>query len=585
MGVAALIAMSLGLVVLVVGQGFSSIGAVKAVEDVALGVIVVAALMGAVALVAVRMADWREPESEAEFEALVNRSEKLAREGLAVDPDENEFLELDPLNDDDFEELVRDALDDLPDLLRNALEHVAVVISDGGRRRGAYGLYQGGQTRRDDTHDRIVIFRDTLRRDFGHDAELLRDQVVRTVRHELAHHVGFDELGVATRSIGDPRRIRSQGRGAAARPGPNNQGEEQQMPEAVIVDAIRTPIGRAVKGSLKTVRADDLAAIPLKALIERNPQLDQSTIGDVMMGCGYGEGEAGYNIGRLASLLAGIDYHVPGCTVNRFCASSLQTTRMAFHAIKTGEGDTYIAAGVEAVSRAGQGAPFEFHPLARRLGGLALQRVHLDGHDRRERRRRAQSQPRVPGRVGARLPDARGRRAGIGALRQGDRPRHRARAQRRRSSEGNEIDVPETVVTKDDGPRAGTTLEKLASLKPVFKEGGSVTAGNACPLNDGAAALLVMSDEKAPSRGLQAARADRRLDGRRDPSRGDGPRPDPGDRGAAEEHGHVDVRHRRRRDQRGVRRADRPLQRDARHPRREAQPLRRRDRAWVTRSG
>ena len=196
-GVAALIAMSLGLVVIVVGQGFSTIGAVRAVEDVALGVFVVAALMGAVALVAVRLADWRDPESEAEFEALVNRSEELAREGLAVDPDENEFLELDPLNDEDFEELVRDALDDLPDLLRNALEHVPVVISNGGRRAGAYGLYQGGQTRRDDTHDRIVIFRDTLRRDFGHDPEELREQVVRTVRHELAHHVGFDELGVS----------------------------------------------------------------------------------------------------------------------------------------------------------------------------------------------------------------------------------------------------------------------------------------------------------------------------------------------------------------------------------------------------
>src|SRR5580693_289029 len=133
------------------------------------------------------------------------------------------------------------------------------------------------------------------------------------------------------------------------------------MPEAVIVDAVRTPIGRAAKGSLKTVRADDLAAIPLKALIERNPQLDQSTIGDVMMGCGYGEGEAGYNIGRLAVLLAGIDHHVPGCTVNRFCASSLQTTRMAFHAIKAGEGDTYVAAGVEAVSRVGGGREFEFN--------------------------------------------------------------------------------------------------------------------------------------------------------------------------------------------------------------------------------
>src|ERR1700730_14820289 len=119
------------------------------------------------------------------------------------------------------------------------------------------------------------------------------------------------------------------------------------MPEAVIVDAIRTPIGRAVKGSLKSVRADDLAAIPLKALIERNPQLDEKSIVDVMMGCGYGEGEAGYNVARMATLLAGIDHHVPGTTVNRFCASWLQTTRMAFHAIKAGEGDTYIAAGVE----------------------------------------------------------------------------------------------------------------------------------------------------------------------------------------------------------------------------------------------
>ena len=142
------------------------------------------------------MAGWHDPESESEFEEIVRYSERLAREGLAIDPEEGEFLELDPLNDSDFEELVRDALDDLPDLLRNALAHVAVVLSDGGRRRGAYGLYQGDGASRDDTHDRIVIFRDTLRRDFGHDPDLLRDQVTRTVRHELAHHVGFDELGV-----------------------------------------------------------------------------------------------------------------------------------------------------------------------------------------------------------------------------------------------------------------------------------------------------------------------------------------------------------------------------------------------------
>lgn len=196
-GVAALIAMSIGLVVVVLAQGFSTIGAVRALEDVALGVIVAAALMGGVAFVAVRLAGWRDPESEKEFEEIVRNTEQLAREGLAVDPSESEFMELDPLDDRDFEELVRDALDDLPDLLRNALSHVAVVISDGGRRAGAYGLYQGDGATRENAHDRIVIFRDTLRRDFGHDAELLRDQVTRTVRHELAHHVGFDELGVS----------------------------------------------------------------------------------------------------------------------------------------------------------------------------------------------------------------------------------------------------------------------------------------------------------------------------------------------------------------------------------------------------
>ncbi|MGO8906072.1 MAG: metallopeptidase family protein [Solirubrobacteraceae bacterium] len=196
-GLAALIALSLGLVVIVIGQGFSAVGAVRALEDVALGVIVAAVLMGLAAFVAVRLAGWRDPESEKEFEEIVRHSEELARQGLAADPTESEFMELDPLDDADFEELVRDALDDLPDLLRNALSHVAVVISDGGRRRGAYGLYEGDGATRDNVHDRIVIFRDTLRRDFGHDPESLRDQVTRTVRHELAHHVGFDELGVS----------------------------------------------------------------------------------------------------------------------------------------------------------------------------------------------------------------------------------------------------------------------------------------------------------------------------------------------------------------------------------------------------
>jgi predicted Zn-dependent protease with MMP-like domain len=196
-GLAALIALALGLTVVVAGQGFSTVGAVRVVEQLVLGLAAIGVLLTAAAFVAVRLAGWREPESEEEFEAIVRRAEELGREGLAVDPDEAEFMELDPLNDEDFEELVRDALDDLPDLLRNALRHVPVVISDKGREAHAYGLYQGGQSRRADTHDRIIIFRDTLRRDFGRDPDLLREQVVRTVRHELAHHVGFDELGVS----------------------------------------------------------------------------------------------------------------------------------------------------------------------------------------------------------------------------------------------------------------------------------------------------------------------------------------------------------------------------------------------------
>jgi acetyl-CoA C-acetyltransferase len=274
------------------------------------------------------------------------------------------------------------------------------------------------------------------------------------------------------------------------------------MPEAVIVDAIRTPIGRAVKGSLKSVRADDLAAVPLRALIERNPQLDPKSIGDVMMGCGNAEGEAGYNVGRNATLLAGIDHHVPGTTVNRFCASSLQTTRMAFHAIKAGEGDTYVAAGVEAVSRAGQAAPFEFHPL---LDGsenslynayISMGMTAENVAERCKVSREAQDEWAVISQARA-----------VAAQESGHYDKEivpvTAPAHKDTDREGNEIDVPELLVTKDDGPRAGTTMERLAALKPVFKEGGTVTAGNACPLNDGAAALLVMSDEKASELGFK----------------------------------------------------------------------------------
>ena len=274
------------------------------------------------------------------------------------------------------------------------------------------------------------------------------------------------------------------------------------MPEAVIVDAVRTPIGRAVKGSLRSVRADDLAAIPLKALLERNPQLDPGSIRDVMMGCGFGEGESGYNIGRIAVLLAGIDHHVPGCTVNRFCASSLQTTRMAFHAIKAGEGDTYVAAGVEAVSRVGGGREFEFnHALDGSEGSLYDVYIPMgmtaeNVAERCKVSREAQDEWALISQTRA-----------VAAVESGHFEKEivpvTVPAHTETDKEGNQIQVPESVVTKDDGPRPGTTLEKLAALPPVFKEGGTVTAGNACPLNDGAAALLVMSEEKARELGLK----------------------------------------------------------------------------------
>jgi predicted Zn-dependent protease with MMP-like domain len=195
---AAVVALCVGLTAVVALQGFSADPTVKAIETLAIVILGVAVIFGGAMAIGLRLADWREPTSEEDFEQVVLRSERLAREGLAAEPDETEFLDLDPYDDDDFEELVRDALDELPDLLRNLVENhnVAVVISDGGRRRRAYGLYHGDGATRDDVPDRIVIYRDTLRRDFGHDPEMLRDQVTRTVRHELAHHVGFDELGV-----------------------------------------------------------------------------------------------------------------------------------------------------------------------------------------------------------------------------------------------------------------------------------------------------------------------------------------------------------------------------------------------------
>jgi acetyl-CoA C-acetyltransferase len=269
------------------------------------------------------------------------------------------------------------------------------------------------------------------------------------------------------------------------------------MPEAVIVDAIRTPIGRAVKGSLKDVRADDLAAVPLRALVDRNPEVDFSQTDDIMMGCGFPDHEQGYNIARNAMLLSGIDHHVPAVTVSRFCASSLQTLRMAFHAIKAGEGDQYIAAGVECVSRGAAMTLPAMNPLLDGSNGGGYN-VYISMGVTAEN-------------VAERCQVSRESQDEWAALSQ-----QRASAAREAGYFDREIvgvEIPQThdaggdviaahTVTRDDGPRAGTTVEKLAQLKPAFKPDGTVTAGNACPLNDGAAALLVMSEQRARELGL-----------------------------------------------------------------------------------
>ncbi len=194
---AAATALCAGLTAAALLGGFSADPAVRAIETAGVIGLIAAVIFGGAIAIGLRMAGWTEPESEEEFDKVVLRSERLAASGVAAEPREASFLDLDPWDDEDFEELVREAIDDIPDLLRVALErNVAVVISDSGVSHRAYGLYQGDGAFRDNYPDRIIIFRDTLRRDFGHDADLLRDQVTITVRHELAHHIGFDELGV-----------------------------------------------------------------------------------------------------------------------------------------------------------------------------------------------------------------------------------------------------------------------------------------------------------------------------------------------------------------------------------------------------
>ncbi len=282
------------------------------------------------------------------------------------------------------------------------------------------------------------------------------------------------------------------------------------MPEAVIVSAVRSPIGRAGKGSLVDIRPDDLAAQMVRAALDKVPALDPREIDDLMLGCGLPGGEQGYNMGRVVSVLLGYD-SLPGCTVTRYCASSLQTTRMALHAIKAGEGEVFISAGVETVSRFAKGSSDSWPDTHNPIFGDALARTAAvaekgadEWHD-----------PRADGLV----PDAyiaMGQTAENLALAKGvtreDMDRFGVRSQNlaERAIESGfwareitPVTLPDgSVVALDDGPRPGITYEKTATLKPVFRPDGRITAGNCCPLNDGAAALVIMSDSKAEALGL-----------------------------------------------------------------------------------
>jgi acetyl-CoA C-acetyltransferase len=282
------------------------------------------------------------------------------------------------------------------------------------------------------------------------------------------------------------------------------------MPEAVIVATARSPIGRAHKGSLTTIRPDNLAAAIVSAALAKVPQLDPKDIDDLMLGCGLPGGEQGFNLARVVAVLLGYD-QLPGTTVNRYCSSSLQTTRMAFHAIKAGEGDVFISAGVECVSRGVKGTsdtlPDTRNPLfddARARTAQAAESSSPAWHD-----------PRQDGQ----LPDiylAMGQTAeNVAALRgitRREQDEFGVRSQNLAEKaiadgfwqrEITPVTLPSgEAVSADDGPRPGTTLEKVAGLKPVFRPDGTVTAGNCCPLNDGAAAVVVMSDTKAAELGI-----------------------------------------------------------------------------------
>ncbi|MEU8481778.1 acetyl-CoA C-acetyltransferase [Streptomyces sp. NPDC048641] len=282
------------------------------------------------------------------------------------------------------------------------------------------------------------------------------------------------------------------------------------MPEAVIVSTARSPIGRAFKGSLKDLRPDDLTATIVQAALAKVPELDPRDIDDLMLGCGLPGGEQGNNLGRIVAVQMGMD-HLPGCTVTRYCSSSLQTSRMALHAIKAGEGDVFISAGVEMVSRFVKGnsdsLPDTHNPLFAEAEARTAAVAESEGaswHDPRE-------DGLVPdayiamGQTAENLARTKGvTRADMDAF--GVRSQNLAEQAIKNGFWEREITpvtTPDgTVVSQDDGPRAGVTLEGVSGLKPVFRPDGLVTAANCCPLNDGAAALVIMSDTKARELGL-----------------------------------------------------------------------------------
>ncbi|MFI6904034.1 acetyl-CoA C-acetyltransferase [Nonomuraea sp. NPDC050394] len=291
------------------------------------------------------------------------------------------------------------------------------------------------------------------------------------------------------------------------------------MPEAVIVATARSPIGRAFKGSLKDIRPDDLTVQMIKAALAKVPQLDPATIDDIMLGCGLPGGEQGFNMARVVSVMLGLDT-VPGTTITRYCSSSLQTTRMAFHAIKAGEGDVFVSAGVETVSRFVNGnsdsVPW---PQDTEQPRPKLENSIFDQARARTATFAAGGQTWEDPRHHGTVPDiyiAMGQTAenlaqlkGISRREQDEFGVRSQNLAEKALADGfwqkdiTPVTLPDgSVVSKDDGPRAGTTYEAVSGLKPVFRPDGTVTAGNCCPLNDGAAAVIVMSDTKAAELGI-----------------------------------------------------------------------------------